>query len=439
MKSIPLYVALFLMVLTLGLWHSDAQAQGGMGEWIFDTTINPDSTPLEISGGAVFPDLDTFIVLDQTDLANLQVYNINRNTRTVESTSTIPVNTPAFGLGHVIRSANDTAHSCFVDDSQHRLYATHSENAVDWDKLLVSNDTDFSSCDTAVENGNVFVGACNFGADEYRVYQSADNGQTWNLIETINNVLCAFEGGTRANFNRIGGESVIFYMTGFNAVVAAEKDQLDTTRLVAPGELIVVRGNAMSMIDQDSMGPPLAESYPGGFVGEVTIIPYYHRESNTVRVYVHDPINRTPEIVIVLGDAPLFIQFFGITCAEGPKGIANIIYPGKHFQFDTIKGDFVVTEVGSLPFRIPTDGPIASAQHELPTEEDPDFPIQNMNNKLTRIFFGAGYAGGSFDYAQFGRIGSRPIPTLSEWGLIALSGVLMLSGAVYLRRRKVMS
>ena len=427
MKRKLTYLVLIILVSTLGLWHSDASAQGGIGQWIFDTTINPDSTPLEISGGGVFPDLDTFIVLDQMDLANLQVYNINRNTRSVESTSTIPVNTPAFGLGHVIRSANDTAHSCFVDDSQHRLYATHSQNAVDWDKLLVTNDTNFSSCDTAVENGNVFVGACNFGADEYRVYQSADNGQTWNLIETIDNVLCAFEGGTRANFNRIDGESVIFYMTGFNGGTVAANDQSNTTRLVAEGELVLAKGGNKTVFGMDDLGPPLAESYPSKKIGGFTVTPFYHRASNTISLSVAPPPPFTLPIIVELGPAPLFTSFFGLACAEGPEGIVNVIAPGRHFQYDPAR--MALTQVTPGPLGGLTDGPVAACR---PIFDDPN----DNTNDIGFLIFSSTFRGNSFDYAQFGLVKARPIPTLSEWGLIAMAGVLGIIGLLAIRRRK---
>ena len=83
MTRILTSIALALLVFSVVLCQDQARAQGPMGEWIFDTDINPDSDPLEISGGGVFPDIDTFIVLDQTDLANLQVYNIVHRSKSI--------------------------------------------------------------------------------------------------------------------------------------------------------------------------------------------------------------------------------------------------------------------------------------------------------------------------------------------------------------------
>jgi len=421
------FIIPLVLILSLVSIDDQAQAQGGMGAWVFDATINPGVTPLEISGGGVFPDVDTFIVLNQEDLANLHVYNINRETRSLQSSSTIPVNTPAFGLSHNIRATNPgpnpTAHSCFVDNFQ--LYAVHSQNAVDWDKLLVTNDTSFSSCDTAVDNGNVFVGACNFGADEYRVYQSADNGQTWNLIETIENVLCAFEGGTRANFNRIDGESVVFYMSSLPAVALATNDLLEV-RGGFLHHLVVEDDDGPFVVDQDFEGPPLAESYPGGAVGDFIITPYYHRDSNTVNIIVSNL--KTPGFDfehIVLGPGPEFNQFFGITCVEGPEGTVNIMYPGGfHFQYNTETGE--VSKIPDAPFTNP-DGPIAASIDEV--------SARLMRESLMREY-SVGYQGDSFDYAQF-RIILDGIPTLSEWGLIALAGILGIVGFMVIRRRKV--
>ena len=430
MTRILSYLFVFLFIFSMGFSQNDAQAQGGVGVWIFDTTINPDVTPLEISGGGVFPDLDTFIVLNSEDLANLHVYNINRETRSLQSSSTIPVNTPAFGLSHNIRSANDTAHSCFVDNFQ--LYATHSQNAVDWDKVLVTNQfTNFSSCDTAVDNGNVYIGACNFDLFAYGIFESTDNGQTWNLMKVINNVRCAFSGGTRANFNMIDGEPVVFYMTGFpNGMKAvandfenlATNDLLNTTRLQTDNELAVESGDDKEVVDTDSQGPPLAESYPGGEVGGVTVIPYYHRESNTVKIAVLDPDNPSGSEVIVLGHAPFFNLFFGISCVEGPEGTVNILFPGgNHFQYNTETGE--LTQISDTPFTNP-NGPIATSDM-----------IDTEMIKTNDADFNVAYQGDSFDYAQFRSL-VRGIPTLGEWGLISLGLILLIIGAFYLRRRK---
>ncbi len=45
--------------------------------------------------------------------------------------------------------------------------------------------------------------------------------------------------------------------------------------------------------------------------------------------------------------------------------------------------------------------------------------------------------GNSFEFAQCVFISSAPIPTLSEWGLIAIAGVLGIIGLLAIRRRKV--
>ena len=290
----------------------------------------------------------------------------------------------------------------------------HSQNAVDWDKLLVTNDTNFSSCDTAVDNGNVFVGACNFGADDYRVYQSTDNGQTWNLIKTISDVLCAFEGGTRANFNMVNGEPVVFYMSSLPAVALATNDLLEVKGNNLH-DLVVEDDDGPEVVDQDSEGPPLAESYPVGRIGNFVITPFYHRDSDTVKIMVSELFGF---VVITLGPAPDFNQFFGITCTEFPEGIVNIMYPGaNHLQLNTKTGE--LSKIPNGPFTN-EDGPIATTA-------------------AVAAFFSVGYQGDSFDYAQF-RLVLAGIPTLSEWGLIALAGILGIVGIIgfmVIRRRKV--
>ena len=419
-------VALILLLISVVLSHDQARAQGPMGQWIFDTIINPDVEPLEISGGPVFPGIDTFIVLDDNDRSNLMVYNINRSTRSVESTSTIPVNTPAFGLGHVIRSANNTAHSCFTDNFE--LFAVHSPNGVDWDKVPVTEFKEYDSCETAVNNGDVFVGACNVDADAYLIFQSQDNGQTWNKIQEIENVLCPSQDGTRPTFNMIDGVPVIFYMTGFSEEEAVEKDQSNTTRLIAPGELVLQQGNEPHVVDMDTPHNTLAESFPSKTINGTIYTAYYHRASNTIRLLVKNPPPFGLPIVVELGPPAPFTTFFGLACVEGPKGTINVIAPGKHFQYvpifdpiDTGAGE--VFQISRFPFMNQNNGPVGVTDFAPP----PGFVRAEEG-------FDAMYPG-SLGFGQFRLIGSRPIPTLSEWGLIALAGVLMLSGAFYLRRR----
>lgn len=204
-------------------------------------------------------------------------------------------------------------------------------------------------------------------------------------------------------------------------MMAAEKDASNTTRLIASGELVLQQGNEPHVVDMDSPGPPLAETY-GGVVGKVTIIAYYHRDSNTIKLVVHNPSGIMPVQVITLGRAPMFNKFFGISCAEGPKGIANIFAPGAHFTYNTDTGAVGSINIG--PVFGTNDGPVAAI----------DGPLGNAN-EIAPFDFIRIFLGGSLKYAQFGRIAPRPIPTLNEWGLIALAGVLMLSGALYLRRR----
>jgi len=367
----------------------------------------------------VFPELDTFIVLDQMDLANLHVYNINRSTRSVESTSTIPVNTPAFGLGHVIRSANNTAHSCFTDGF--KLTAVQTQNGVAWTKNSVDPDFPFDSCETAVDNGNIFIGACNPEGGEYRVYRSGDNGINWNLIQTIKGVLCPSDGGTRPTFNMINGEPVIFYMTGFNEDMAVENSESTAPRLIEDGELVFFKGAQFEVVDMDNPGRTLAESFPPKEIQGFVVVPYYHRESGTIKLLVEDLLGFFPPFVVTLGDAPFFTTFFGVACAEGPEGIVNVIAPGRHFQFNLATGQ--TSQILQFPFMQFVNGPIAVSNG-----------MAGGNGGGSEVFFASMFTN-SVDYALFGRVGPRPIPTLSEWGLIALAGILMLSGAFYLRRK----
>ena len=301
-----------------------------------------------------------------------------------------------------------------------------SPNGVDWNKVKVVEFAEYDSCETAVNNGDVFIGACNVDASAYLIFQSQDNGANWNLIQTVNGVLCPSDGGTRPTFNMIEGVPVIFYMTGFNEEEAVENGQSNTPRLVSPGELVLQQGNEPHVVDMDSPGPPLAESFPAKKIGNFIVAPYYHRDSHTIRLAVTAPPFTLP-MIVVLGPAPLFTTFFGLICAEGPDGIVNVIAPGAHFQYDPVQG--FQNLITPTPLDGLTDGPVGVSQ------ERPEGVADLVGNVILSTLF----RGGSADYAQFGFVQPRPIPTLSEWGLIALAGALMLSGAFYFRRKGVLS
>ena len=69
---------------------------------------------------------------------------------------------------------------------------------------------------------------------------------------------------------------------------------------------------------------------------------------------------------------------------------------------------------------------------ECEAEGDVDFSIDGATVTIDCLDDGGGI---SCTFSNF--LGARPIPTLSEWGLIAMAGVLGIVGFLALRRRKL--
>jgi len=185
----------------------------------------------------------------------------------------------------------------------------------------------------------------------------------------------------------------------------------------------------------DEEGPPLAESAPACVIGTTAFIPYYHRESNTVKMVIIDQATFPPNLqVIDIGPAPDFNQFFGMACNAFDDGEVYIEYPGQSFLYDsttmTLTDLFEVLDDDDPFFEDIDEGPIGSSSSARSSDFFSSSPTDD-----TGVLFSVFSQGGSAVYSQFGHI-NRDIPTLNQWGLISLGLILLIIGTFYLRRRK---
>ena len=452
-------ISFILIVLSIVTCNITSQSQDG--EWSPVFTINPDATPLEIIGGNVIPGWDTYILLvkeaiydegvdvDTKTIApnTLGVYNINEADPNIVTSSPIPIDGPAFGFAHTIVNLDQSnffggqgpSVTAIVDNFFLKSLTTN--DGINWQKWDISNNPFYGSAEVAsdpLNPGVIYAGGCNTVNDSYDLFESFDSGQTWvpviNIFGDGGPLVCALEDGTRCTFDVHGGQHAVFC------------GQLVNNAL----ELFINRGNGNEVIDTDIFPPTVLvrESNRLKISENNSPLPrdrtffnytYFHNQTNTVKdasfIMRGQQQQQSPIIVQTLGAAPNAVDFFGIAMSEGPPGTANVLYPGSHFQIipsnqffavNPFQGVEIIDVTGAdSPLLLIQDGPLGSTPGEFGQG----------------IFeYSIGFRFNSYDYAAFkGIIPATPIPTLSEWGLIALAGVLMLSGAFYLRRKKVMS
>jgi hypothetical protein len=289
----------------------------------------------------------------------------------------------------------------------------------------VSPNQVYESSEIAVYSNTVYAGACNQPNHTYDIYKSTGFGSnTFQIAWQIPNVDCAFSDlVTRSTFNVFGNNhAYVFY--GMNAGGGQQY-------------LFINRGNGAEHIDTDVERPlnSVNEVYNPTHIGETGYIvtPYYNRSENAVKVSGSRIGSLDPIVVQDVGPAPNFTTFFGIGCQEAPPGVANIIYPGgNHVQIDTLTKTTTLVDANGN-FENP-NGPLglSSFISSFNTEAKPGFV--DLNNPVDHVI--AMYLLESIGCGVFILPSPNPIPTLSQWGLIAMAAILGIVGFMVIRRKK---
>jgi len=428
--NIRLYSIIILFFILI--WSFNAQA---VGRWTSPDIIDANNTPLEIAGGLTFNQdvaFNTFIVLNAGPQDSLQVYNVDVNIRgcsLANQSNITDFDGPLFAIGHrVVGTASDTDppngifYTSVIDNF--RLKVIRSDDAgKTWTVDQVSPNQVYESSEIAVDPDNpstVYAGACNQPNHTYDIYrQDSFGSNNFQLAWQIPNVDCALSDfTTRSTFNVFDNQYYTFY--GRNVGGGQQ-------------ELYIDRGNGAELIDTDVLRPGNStnEVYNPTLIDTTGYIltTYYNRSENAVKVAGSISGQFTPIDVREVGPDPNFTTSFGISCFEEPPGTANILYPGgNHFQIDTLtKTTTQVNTNGNFQF---PNGPISA--HEACERSI----WAAFCNPFAEDGRRAAYMDNSIGCGEF--ILTVPtVPTLSQWGLIAMAGILGIVGFMVIRRRKV--
>jgi len=431
-RLIPVFLIVF-SVLPVGY---NARATG---EWLPPDIIDQNNTPLEISAGRTYNNegiYDTFIVLNQGPQDSLQVYNVEVETPgcvLAHQTNIVGFDGPLFGSAHRIvatrphlASRSAQFYSAVIDDFRLKLLKS-TDGGVYWDIITVSNNQFYGDSDVAVDPDTpniIYVGGCNFNNRTYDIFANNTFGpDNFNLAWQVPDTDCALTSRvTRATFNVFNAHGYVLYgrdIGGNQQEIRLHRDFGD--------ELIDVDDTATAQGGVIEVGQPTRVAT--GYI----VTPYEHRASQTVKAVGTVDFSKEQPTVQTIGNAPN-TNFYGVSVQETLPGLINILFGGgNHFELNTItKTTRIVNTNGNAQNNT---GP-----NSWSFIEGPGFgAVQNIINP---IFLRDGKNVQSYRAGFDGSVGCGEfivkvptIPTLSEWGLIALSGVLMLSGAFYLRRR----
>ena len=280
------------------------------------------------------------------------------------------------------------------------------------------------------------IGAPDTATDEFKIFCSPDNGDTWIPDAVVEDVLSALEGGTVGTFGP----------TGLNSfwVFAAATTNVEYTLSVTD----TLTGMSKTF-DTDNVGGGLKDSC-GVSTEKGSAVAYNNIKDNMTKVVIFpnnfgQPFGGGDPVVIDLGPLPDFngtgeLGFTGLGCGRelpNPNGTEiGIIGPdGKRWDID-LDLNKIFTNVTPTPTKNTQSGPAAFRSF-----------CTDLGGPDVNPIFADGFESGdlsswtdteqSIFFAQY--IYTEPsqgIPTLNQWGLISLGLILLIIGAFYLRRRK---
>jgi len=460
MKKSFLYLTIVLL-FCIALWQNNAQAQCQYVQ-PDGVTIDPDAVLLEVVGGNLFagcdpaPNSDTpltthdsWIYLVQGDTTNLHVALIDQNTLEAQFSS-FPVAEFAFAFAdRSINTADGGLGTCFITDGLPGggdLTFAHSLNGLDYQLIQINTVDQYDSC--TIINRCTTSDSLNTCCDDLAVvahnvtdstideYRSNNGGMDWTDEGTLVNDACGpLDGCVVPNATNNGqGAYNVFYGAddGFGGFVI---NVVNTTT------------GTIQQVAEDAINATVLKESCAVRRGFFSALYYYN--STTGRLEALDFEDSLEEISSATFPAPDFNGpgqqgFFGIGCNRFPQGEGNpegfdygFTYPGGN-TYNGLQDDrepLATTGTRYLQaFRDPTSttdsGPVATTWINNECG-----PLCVGTQGVHQIGNAAAFSN-TFEYAQCIFTDSTGIPTLSEWGLIAMAGVLGLVGFMVMRRRK---
>jgi len=294
---------------------------------------------------------------------------------------------------------------------------------------VTANPTDFSTARSFKDPNDpntANIAGRNDGTNQI-LWFSSQNSQNWNLQAIVNDASGATDGATRF----AGGLQNGNYYTLYSST---DPNQYEI-------ELVDTGTGVSRVVDTDLRGGPLKESCCRSVPGTGNIFcAWYNVRDNSVRgLTAPIPLNNANQVVVTdLGQGPPFQQglgFFNPACGVDQNGNGIVTWVGQQ--------NLVVYEPGTNQLVVSNSRPPWS---NINSGSGSIAPITDLNaipkNLLPLLQADPNTSAwslvvpGSLVLIQFIVVPDTTIPTLSEWGLIAMAGVLGIVGFMVIRRRK---
>ncbi len=408
---------------------------------------------------------DVFIRLDAGNPESLGVTIINQVTLDVQF-SDIPVIPFAYGFAdHIINldipntvgldlgTALITNGTFGPTGGGKLTYLSSADGGITWNSILLASDKSYTNAQIIITDpgpfsspffsNNFAVLGLNTDTNAIDAYLTVDGGQNFNPQGPVVHppVITPFRGGV-AFAGTSDGQG------GYNLLYG---------RPTSPTDMDVIIGNTTTgfeqVVDTDQWEDAVLRDGTAAQNGDFNVATVYNGNWNSYHAYTYlnsfGQPGAPPAETNTLGDAGNFNSpgqqgFTSVSAACTPSNNQEKVFAvaapsGKtwHIGFDASPdGGFTVDIVQSPQTQDPTGntqgGPINVTKVNFFDISDPTNPKIIPGNSVS-----FNQPGNSFVYAQCVFLGQTGIPTLSEWGLIAMAGILGIVGFIVLRRRKV--
>ncbi|MEM7008896.1 MAG: IPTL-CTERM sorting domain-containing protein [Thermodesulfobacteriota bacterium] len=456
-------IILIALVLYFTSFSQADVEEGRVGDYRFPNGVNIDpKTPLEIMGGSCIEQNDqcqtgfqtthdVYVSLNLEDPNNLAIYAIDQLDPNIVQQILFPTIPNVFGMArNMLTMAGGTMIGSFINNGNPNpggggeltaLRVRPDNNCLlEADRFKVN--ANFNEFDDYGEstvapreplgffsNADPCIGGCNITHNRFDIYCSDDGGEFWFLNpDSVDEILCALNGGPIAAMNPIARDRFwVFYgsLTNVDVSIRVTDTQTGVTK----------------EFDNDIQFAGLGDSC-GVSTDEGEAVIYRNKRDQQVKLVTFqkdfgEPGGEDPKVHMIADD-PDFDVFYGFGCSPTPDN------PNGTDAAFTWIGGRVDVDFGE-PFG---GGPrIILSQNQPPTTNS-NFGPAAMTNMCAPIFserlesgdtVAWGQTNQSTFYSQFIYRLEAPVPTLSQWGLISLSFVLLVIGGLYLRRKSAVS
>ena len=278
--------------------------------------------------------------------------------------------------------------------------------------------------------GRVYVGGRDDTEDSL-FYFFSNNGESWELLIKILDATGASDGAVRHGAGINNGRFWVFY----GALTNVEYELTVTDTSTGVSRPLGQRTPSQDLQESDCKAIPNTDQ---------NLCVFFDENIDMIKaVQFPSPLMDPNDVQIKdLAPPPPFengFDFFNISIGADNNGNAVVTWPGQEqlFIFDPLTGKLLPSGI------TPPWNDLNSGAGAIAPITDPNAVFDTFGT-----FFVDGFESGNVSAWSYTTPGSlelyqfiifrkdrSSVSTLSEWGLIALSGVLMLMGALYIRRK----